>query len=163
MKVDPRVEPDWTSRNWEEEARTASAVLKNFPELVRHARQLLPDLRHLLSDDQRRHDHPHLAQPGRRSKRRWTRMPMTACRCTIITPLTAASRPICPMPRRVGKGSRRPARQLMQLRASPLVPDYTGPVLFDAPAAASMLAQVLAAVTFGRAAAAFDDASSSMR
>jgi TldD protein len=32
---------------------------------------------------------------------------------------------------------------LIALRASPLVPDYTGPVLFDAPAAGSVLAQVL--------------------
>src|SRR4029077_10525226 len=32
----------------------------------------------------------------------------------------------------------------MELRASPLVPDYTGPVLFDARAAGSMLSQVLA-------------------
>src|SRR5271156_5566184 len=32
---------------------------------------------------------------------------------------------------------------LMALRSSPLVPDYTGPVLFDAPAAASTLAQIL--------------------
>ena len=31
----------------------------------------------------------------------------------------------------------------MELRSSPLVPDFTGPVLFDAPAAASVLAQVL--------------------
>jgi hypothetical protein len=33
VMVEPRVEPDWTSRNWESEARTASAVLKNYPEL----------------------------------------------------------------------------------------------------------------------------------
>ena len=29
--VDPRVDPDWTSRNWENEARTASAALKDYP------------------------------------------------------------------------------------------------------------------------------------
>ena len=27
VKVDPRVEPDWTSRNWDDEARAASAAL----------------------------------------------------------------------------------------------------------------------------------------
>ena len=27
------MEPDWTSRNWEDEARAASAALKNFPHL----------------------------------------------------------------------------------------------------------------------------------
>ena len=31
--VEPRVEPDWTTRNWESEARTVSAILKNYPEL----------------------------------------------------------------------------------------------------------------------------------
>jgi hypothetical protein len=35
------------------------------------------------------------------------------------------------------------ARELVALRSSPLVPDYTGPMLFDAPAAGSLLAQVL--------------------
>ena len=33
VKVDPRIDPDWTSRNWENEARTDSAALKDFPEL----------------------------------------------------------------------------------------------------------------------------------
>src|SRR5579883_947862 len=33
VTVEPRVEPDWTSRNWEDEARTVSAVLKNYPDL----------------------------------------------------------------------------------------------------------------------------------
>ncbi|MGH9561617.1 MAG: hypothetical protein ACRD3S_09200, partial [Terracidiphilus sp.] len=33
VKIDPRMEPDWTSRNWDDEARTASAVLTNFPDL----------------------------------------------------------------------------------------------------------------------------------
>src|SRR5271168_520104 len=33
VRIDPRIEPDWTSRNWEEEARQASAVLKTFPQL----------------------------------------------------------------------------------------------------------------------------------
>jgi len=33
VKVDPRAEPDWTSRNWEDEARTASAALKNYPQI----------------------------------------------------------------------------------------------------------------------------------
>jgi predicted Zn-dependent protease len=43
----------------------------------------------------------------------------------------------------VAKGVSAAATDLMALRASPLVPDYTGPMLFDAPAAASTLAQIL--------------------
>jgi TldD protein len=33
VKIDPRLESDWTSRKWEDEARTASAILRNFGEL----------------------------------------------------------------------------------------------------------------------------------
>jgi predicted Zn-dependent protease len=43
----------------------------------------------------------------------------------------------------VSKGLAQAGTQLMELRSSPLVQDFTGPVLFDAPAAGAMLAQVL--------------------
>ncbi len=33
MIVEPHPEPDWTSRNWEAEAKAVSAVLKKYPEL----------------------------------------------------------------------------------------------------------------------------------
>ncbi|MGA9593509.1 MAG: hypothetical protein WBS18_10475, partial [Candidatus Acidiferrales bacterium] len=33
IKIDPRIDPDWTSRNWEDEIRSASSVLKNYPQL----------------------------------------------------------------------------------------------------------------------------------
>src|SRR5260370_20174457 len=33
VMVEQRVEPDWTARNWEGEARTVSAILKNYPDL----------------------------------------------------------------------------------------------------------------------------------
>ncbi len=33
VQVDPRPEVNWTTRSWEDEARAASAVLKNYPEL----------------------------------------------------------------------------------------------------------------------------------
>ena len=33
VKIDPHAEPDWSSRNWEDESRAASAVLTNFPHL----------------------------------------------------------------------------------------------------------------------------------
>ena len=37
----------------------------------------------------------------------------------------------------------------MELRSSPIVADFTGPVLFDAPAAGAMLSQVLPASLSG--------------
>ncbi|MGH9640493.1 MAG: metallopeptidase TldD-related protein, partial [Bryobacteraceae bacterium] len=48
-----------------------------------------------------------------------------------------------PDPATVSKGLEQAGTELMQLRAAPLAPDFTGPVLLDAPAAASVLAQVL--------------------
>jgi predicted Zn-dependent protease len=48
-----------------------------------------------------------------------------------------------PNPTAVSKGLGQTAVGLLTLRASPLVPDYTGPVLLDPSAAGSVLAQVL--------------------
>src|SRR5262249_46461733 len=31
--IDPLVEPDWTSRNWDQEARDSSATLRSFPQI----------------------------------------------------------------------------------------------------------------------------------
>ena len=64
VKIDPRIEPDWTSRNWEDEARTASFRAEGFSAALRHARELFPDLRYVVSDDQRRHDHPRSRASG---------------------------------------------------------------------------------------------------
>ena len=61
MKIDPRVEPDWTSRNWEDEARTASAVLRNFPQLYGTRVNYYLVYVTYVSDDQRRHHDPQLA------------------------------------------------------------------------------------------------------
>src|SRR5277367_3020090 len=33
QQIEPRVEPDWTSRNWADEARATSGVLTNLPEI----------------------------------------------------------------------------------------------------------------------------------
>jgi hypothetical protein len=49
-----------------------------------------------------------------------------------------------PPPAIVRQGLEKAARDLMALRSGPAAPDYSGPVLFEAPAAASLLAQILA-------------------
>ena len=48
-----------------------------------------------------------------------------------------------PAPDVLAKSIAKAAEELVALRKAPLGPDYTGPVLFDAPAAASLLAQTL--------------------
>jgi TldD protein len=142
VKIDPRVDPDWTSRNWEEEAREASAVLKNFPQLygnrvnyylvyattyrMTSEGTLIRSTRHLAAveaavDTQ--------AEDGMSLHNYYS--------------VYAALPSGLPDAATVAKAIASASTDLMALRSSPLIPDYTGPVLFDAPAAASTLAQVL--------------------
>jgi len=143
VKLDPRIEPDWTSRNWEDEARAASAVLRDFPQLygTRVNYSLIYITTYLMKSE---------GTTIRTSRR------LAAVEAALDTqaddgmPLhnyyaVYVARPAdLPDAATVAKGVAQSASELMQLRASPLVPDFTGPVLFDAPAAGSTLAQVLA-------------------
>ena len=142
VKIDPRIDPDWTSRNWEEEAREASAVLKNFPQLygnrinyylvyatsyrMTSEGTLIRSTRHLAAveaavDTQ--------AEDGMSLHNYYS--------------VYAALPSGLPDAATVAKALASASTDLMALRSSPLIPDYPGPVLFDAPAAASTLAQVL--------------------
>jgi predicted Zn-dependent protease len=148
VKVDPRIEPDWTSRNWDNEARSASAVLKNFEEIdgTRVNYYLIYVTSYLMTSE---------GTTIRTSKT------VSAIEASMDTHaedgmslhnyyVTYAAHPgDLPDPATVSKGLSQAATDLMALRASPLVPDITGPVLFDAPAAASVLAQVLPASLSG--------------
>ena len=143
VKLDPRIEPDWTSRNWEDEARAASAVLRDFPQLygTRVNYSLIYITTYLMNSE---------GTTIRTSRR------LAAVEAALDTqaddgmPLhnyyaVYVARPAdLPDAATVAKGVAQSASELMQLRASPLVPDFTGPVLFDASAAGSTLAQVLA-------------------
>jgi TldD protein len=142
VKIDPRIEPDWTSRNWEEESREASAILKNFPQLygtrvnyylvyattyrMTSEGTILRSTRHLAAIEAAMDTQ---AEDGMALHNYFA----------VYNPLPAG----LPDAATVAKGVANSATELMSLRSSPLVPDYTGPVLFDAPAAASTLAQVL--------------------
>lgn len=142
VKIEPRVEPDWTSRNWEDEARQASAVWTNFPQLygTRLNYYLIYVTSYLMTSE---------GTTIRRSRS------LAAIEAALDTqaddgmPLhnfyaTYAAQPSgLPAPAAVSQAIAQAANELMAFRASPLVPDYTGPVLFDAPASASLLAQVL--------------------
>lgn len=143
VKLDPRIEPDWTSRNWDDEARTASAVLRDFPQLygTRVNYSLIYLTTYLMNSE---------GTTIRTSRR------LAAVEAALDTqaddgmPLhnfysVYVARPAdLPDAATIAKGLAQSGSELMQLRASPLVPDFTGPVLFDAQAAGSTLAQVLA-------------------
>ena len=143
QQIDPRIDPDWTSRNWEEEARKASEVLKDFPQLngSRVNYYMVYVTYYLMNSE------------GTTLR---TSRSLAAVEAALDTQaddgmllhnyysLYVARPTNLPDSAGLRKSLTQTGTELMQLRASPLVPDYTGPVLFDAPAAGSVLAQVLA-------------------
>ncbi|MGH9756871.1 MAG: metallopeptidase TldD-related protein [Candidatus Acidiferrales bacterium] len=143
VQVDPRIEPDWTNRNWEDEARTASASLKNYPQLYgsRVNYYLVYVTSYLMNSEGTtiRTSHSVAAVEAALDTQADDGMPLHNFYAVDV------ARPAdLPDAAAVGKGLADAAAQLVALRASPLVPDYTGPVLFDPSASGPMLAQVLA-------------------
>ncbi|MGH9714517.1 MAG: metallopeptidase TldD-related protein [Candidatus Acidiferrales bacterium] len=143
VKLDPRLQPDWTTRHWEDEARAAAAVLRNFPQLYgsRVNYHLIYVTTYLMNSE------------GTTVR---TSRSLAAIEAALDTQaddgmplhnfysLYVARPSDLPDPAAVSKAIAQSGSELMQLRASPLVPDYTGPVLFDPQAAGSALAQMLA-------------------
>ncbi len=148
VKVDPRVDPDWTSRNWDNEARAASAGLKNFEDIdgTRLNYYLIYVTSYLMNSEGTtiRTSKSIAAIEGSLDTHATDGMSLHNYYATYA--VHAAD---LPDPATVGKGLAQAAKDLMGLRDSPLVQDFTGPVLFDSPAAASLLAQVLPASLSG--------------
>jgi TldD protein len=142
VKVEPRVEPDWSSRNWEEEARTASAVLKNFPQLygTRVTYSMIYATSYLMTSEGT------IVRTSRHFAAIEAGMDTAADDGMPLNNFYAVYGPdpsSLPDAAAVSKALTQAATELAAERNGPLVPDYTGPVLFDAPAAAATLAQVL--------------------
>jgi len=142
VKIDPRQEPDWSPRNWDEEAREASAVLKNYPQLygnrVTYYLVYATNYR-MTSEGTTIRTTRHLAAIE-------AALDTQADDGMSLHNYYAVYRSLpadLPDAAAVSKALTSTAGDLMALRSSPLIPDYTGPVLFDAPAAALTLAQVL--------------------
>ena len=143
VKLDPRLQPDWTTRHWEDEARTAAAVLRNFPQLYgsRVNYNLIYATTYLMNSE---------GTTVRTSRSLATVEVALDTQAGDGMPLhnfyaLYVARPTdLPDAATVSKAVAHAGTELMELRASPLVPDYTGPVLFDARAAGSALAQMLA-------------------
>jgi TldD protein len=142
VKIDPRQEPDWSSRDWDEEAREASIVLKDFPKLYGNRVNyylVYATTYRMTTEGTTVRSTRHLAaveaaldtqsDDGMSLHNYWA--------------VYRAAPADLPDAATVSKGIATAATDLMALRSSALLPDYTGPVLFDAPAAASTLAQLL--------------------
>ncbi len=140
--IEPLETPDWTSRNWDQEARETSATMRAFSEIheARVTYYLVYATEYLLTSEgteirQNRHFAAIEAGMGTFAD---DGVPLNHFYATYAT------RPAgLPGVETVRKGLNVAATELMALRAAPPAQDYTGPVLFEARAAAPMVAQVL--------------------
>ena len=140
--IEPLETPDWTSRNWDQEARDTSAALRAFSEIheSRVTYYLVYATEYLLTSEGTE------IRQNRRFAAIEAGMSALADDGVPLNHFYAAyaARPTgLPDVETVRKGLNIAGTELMALRAAPPAPDYTGPVLFEARAAAPVLAQVL--------------------
>ncbi|MCL4522763.1 MAG: hypothetical protein M1451_02490, partial [Acidobacteria bacterium] len=141
VKIEPHAEPDWTSRNWEEEARAVSAEFRKFPAL--HSTRVLYYLVYTTT---------YLMNSEGTQMRTSRSLAAIEAAADTLAPDDGmalhhyysryAVRPAdLPAVAAVRIELARISRELMALRASPPATDYAGPVLFEAQASAALLAQ----------------------
>jgi TldD protein len=140
--IEPLQTPDWTSRNWDQEARETSSTLRAFSEIheARVTYYLVYATEYLLTSEgtEIRQNRHFAAIESGMSTFADDGVPLNHFYATYAT------RPAdLPGVEVVRKGLNVTGTELMTLRAAPPAQDYTGPVLFEARAAAPMLAQVL--------------------
>jgi TldD protein len=140
--IQPLVTPDWSNRNWEQEARDSSAALRAFPEIYesRVTYYLVYATEYLMTSE------------GTEIRTNRTFAAIEAGMNTLADdgmPLSHLYSAYAPKPAdlpnvdAVRKGLNVAGSELMALRMAQPAQDYTGPVLFEARAAAPLVAQVL--------------------
>jgi predicted Zn-dependent protease len=141
VAVNPRVLPDWTNRNWEQEAKQATAALRAFSELYggKITYSLVFETYYVMNTE------------GTQVRKSRT---LAAIEASIETqapdgvPMhqyfaTYSTRPAdLPASADVARQLEKRATDLMMIRRADPMPAYSGPVLFEARAAASLLAQL---------------------
>ena len=140
--IEPLLTPDWSTRNWENESRDTSAALRAFPQIYesRVTYYLVFATEYLLTSEgtEIRTNRTFAAIEAGMDALADDGMPMNHFYATY------APRPAdLPSAETVRKALNVAGSELMALRAAPLAQEYTGPVLFEARAAAPLLAQVL--------------------
>ena len=139
--VEPLVMADWSSRNWDQEARDSSAALRAFPQIYesRVTYYLVFATEYLVTSEGTE------IRTNRSFAAIESGMNALADDGTPINHFyaTYAVHPAdLPAPDAVRKSLNVTGSELMALRSAPPAPDYTGPVLFEARAAAPLLAQI---------------------
>lgn len=140
--IDPLENSDWSSRNWEQEARDSSAALRAFPQIYesRVTYYLVYLTEYLLTSEgtEVRTNHSYAAIEAGLSTLADDGMQVNHLYSTY------APRPAdLPSVDAVRKDLNVAGSELVAMRAAPPASDYTGPVLFEARAAAALIAQVL--------------------
>ena len=140
--IEPLVMADWTNRNWDQEARDTSAALRAFPQIYesRVTYYLVFATEYLVTSEGTE------IRTNRSFAAIESGMNALADDGTPINHFyaTYAVHPAdLPAPDAVRKSLNVTGSELMALRSAPAAPDYTGPVLFEARAAAPLLAQIL--------------------
>lgn len=140
--IEPLETPDWTSRNWDQEARETSAALRAFPQVYesRVTYYLVYATEYLLTSEgsEIRQNRRFAAIEAGMNALADDGMPLNHFYAAYAP--RAADLPGADV---VRKGLNVTGSELMAMRAAPPAQDYTGPVLFEARAAAPLLAQVL--------------------
>jgi hypothetical protein len=142
QQIEPLIAPDWTNRNWDQEARDSSAALRAFPQVYesRVTYYLVYATEYLLTSEGReiRTNRSFAAIEAGLDALADDGMPLNNFYAAY------APKPAdLPAVDTVRKNLNVAGSELMALRAAPTAQDYTGPVLFEARAAAPLLAQVL--------------------
>jgi TldD protein len=140
--IDPLVTPDWSNRNWEQEARETSGTLRAFPQIYesRVTYYLVYATEYLLTSEGTE------IRTNRNFAAIESGLNTLADDGMQLNHLYASYAPTpadLPSVDAVRKALNVTGTELMALRAAPPAQDYTGPVLFEARAAAPLLAQVL--------------------
>ena len=140
--IEPLVAPDWSTRNWDQEARDTSAALRAFPQIYesRVTYYLVYATEYLMTSEgtEIRQNRSYAAIEAGLNALADDGVPLnhfyaTYARIPADLPSVDAVR----------KSLNVTGSELMALRAAPAAQDYTGPVLFEARAAAPLLAQIL--------------------
>jgi predicted Zn-dependent protease len=140
--IEPLVASDWTSRNWDQEARDSSAALRAFPQIYESkvTYYLVFMTEYLLTSEgtEVRANHSFAAIESGLNSLADDGMQVNNYYATYVP------RPAdLPSPDTVRKALNVAGTELMGMRAAPPAPDYTGPVLFEPRAAGALLAEVL--------------------
>lgn len=142
VSVEPRQEPDWTNRNWEDEAKQASAALRAYPQIngSRVIYRLTYTTTYLMTSEGTQ------IRAGRSLASIEAGMGALADDGTPVHNYVAI---YAAKPSGLASGDSvrqqldRAGRDLVALRSAPRIADYDGPVLFEAPAAAALVAQLV--------------------